>query len=200
MKARLPGTLLLAMFVVAGCASAPVPINYYVLAPPATVTDQVIERADQPALVIEDVELAAYLLQSGLVIQSGRNQLVVSRNHLWAESLELAFPKALVRELQRQSDEYSYYLKSLDWVDQADYRLRLRIDALQTTDRGEVLAAGRYQLIPGRGEASSIFVDFNFQRDLEQDGHAHAVEQMSVLLAQIAGAILNSLDHLDREP
>ena len=45
-------------------------------------------------------------------------------------------------------------------------------------------------------QAISIFVDFSFQRDLEQDGHAYAVQQMSGLLAQIAGAILTSLDTL----
>ena len=198
MKARLPGTLL-SLFVVAGCASTPAPITYYVLAPPDAATEQVVERANKPALVIEDVELPAFLLQSGLVVQSGNNELVVSRNHLWAESLELAMPKALVRELQKQSDEYSYYLKTLDWIEQADYRLRLRIDALQATDRGEVIAAGRYQLIAGQGENPSKFVDFSFQRDLRQDGHAYAVEQLSRLLEEIAGAILNSLDKLTEE-
>lgn len=195
MKARLPG-FLLSLFVVAGCASAPAPITYYVLAPPETPADQVVERANKPALLIEDVELPAFLLQSGLVIQSRDNQLVVSRNHLWAESLELAVPKALVRELQKQSEEYSYYLKTLDWVKQADYRLRLRIDALQATDRGEVIAVGRYQLISGQGDGPSKFVDFSFRRDLVQDGHAHAVEEISALLGEIAGAILMSLDRL----
>lgn len=115
---------------------------------------------------------------------------------MWAESLELALPKALVRELQRQSDDYSFYLKNVDWVARTDYRLRLRIDSLQATDKGEVVAAGRYQLIAEHDPESQVFADFNFQRDLNQDGHAHAVEQIQALLAQIAEAILGSVQDL----
>jgi uncharacterized lipoprotein YmbA len=198
MKPQL-SAILLFVIGLAGCAAGPAPIEYYVLAPPVAASDSIVERSNKPALVIESVELAAYLRQSGMIIQTGENQLLISRNHLWAEGLELALPKALVRELQRQSDDYSYYLKSLDSVGQTDYRLRLRIDSLQSTDRGEVVSAGRYQLISAQDAAAPIVVDFNFQRDLEQDGYAYAVEQMSGLIGQIAGAILTSVDKLEKD-
>ncbi len=196
---RLIGISLLVLGIVA-CASAPSsPTEYYVLAPAVSAQNKVVEHSNKPTLVIENVELAAYLKQTGMIIQNGNNQLTVSRKHLWAESLELALPKALVRDLQQQSDEYSYYLKSLDWVGQADYRLRLRIDSLQATDQGEVVSSGRYQVISGASPATSVFVDFNFQRDLKQDGYAHTVEQLQRLLGEIAGAILSSVERLSVE-
>jgi uncharacterized lipoprotein YmbA len=195
MKMQLPALFLL-IAGLAGCASEPVVINYYALVPPVSAEDQVVQRADKPALVIERVELAEYLLQSGMIIQSGDNQLLVSRSNLWAESLQLALPKALVRELQRQSDEYSYYLKTVDWIPRADYRLRLRMDSLQATDQGEVVAAGRYQLISEHGSHRHVIADFNFHRDLNADGYEQSVEQMQALLAEIARAILTSLDGL----
>lgn len=199
MKVHLSSVLLL-ICGLAGCTSAPpAPIEYYVLAPQVSATDSVIELSNKPTLVIESVELAAYLRQSGMVIQTGDNQLLVSKTHLWAESLELALPKAVVRELQQQSDDYSYYLKTLDWIGQTDYRLRLRIDSLQSTDQGEVVAAGRYQLIATRAPNSPILVDFNFHQDIPQDGYAAAVEQMNVLLGQIASAILASADKLAQQ-
>lgn len=178
------------------CSSEPVVISYYALVPPVSAADEVVQRTNKPALVIERVDLAEYLQQSGMVIQSGDNQLRVSRSNLWAESLELALPKALVRELQRQSDDYSYYLKSMDWVARTDYRLRLRIDSLQATDKGEVVATGRYQLISAHDPNPQVFADFNFKRDLDRDGYAHTVEQIQGLLAQIAEAILNSVQKL----
>jgi len=200
MKTKPFATLLL-LVGLGACSSEPVVINYYALVPPVSAADQVVQRADKPALVIERVDLAEYLQQSGMIIQSGDNQLHVSRNNMWAESLELALPKALVRELQRQSDDYTYYLKSIDWVARTDYRLRLRIDSLQATDKGEVVAAGRYQLISEHGSNPHVFVDFNFHRDLDQDGYEHAVEQMQALLAQVAEAILNSMEGLNgQEP
>jgi uncharacterized lipoprotein YmbA len=197
MKRQLTIVLLFVMGL-AGCATGPAPIEYYVLAPQVSASDSVVERTNKPSLVIESVELAAYLRQTGMIIQTGENQLLVSRNHLWAESLELALPKALVRELQRQSDDYSYYLKSLDWVGQTDYRLRLRVDSLQATDGGEVVSAGRYQLISAQN-SSPVIVDFNFHRDLDRDGYPYAVEQMSGLIGQIAGAILGSVDKLEQK-
>jgi uncharacterized lipoprotein YmbA len=181
------------------CSSEPVIVHYYALVPPLSAAEEVVQRADKPALVIERVDLAEYLRQSGMIIQSGENQLLVSRNNLWAESLELALPKALVRKLQLQSDDYSYYLKNVDWVDRTDYRLRLRIDSLQATDKGEVVAAGRYQLISEHGSKPHVFADFNFHRDLDQDGYEHVVEQIQALLAQIAEAILGSVQGLSEQ-
>ena len=203
MMARLPRLvpgLVLIVICLAACASGPAtPIEYYVLAPQVSAADSVVERSNRPALVIENVDLAAYLRQTGMIIQTGDNQILVSRNHLWAESLEHALPKALVRELQRQSDDYSYYLKSVDWVGETDYRLRLRIDSLQSTDRGEVVSAGRYQLISAAAPGSPVVVDFNLARDLDQDGYAYAVEQIGLLIGQIAGAILASVDKLEHK-
>jgi uncharacterized lipoprotein YmbA len=203
MMARLPRLvpgLVLIVLCLAACASGPAtPIEYYVLAPQVSAADSVVERSNRPTLVIENVDLAAYLRQTGMIIQTGNNQILVSRTHLWAESLESALPKALVRELQRQSDDYSYYLKSVDWVGETDYRLRLRIDSLQSTDRGEVVSAGRYQLISAAAPGSPVVVDFNLARDLDQDGYAYAVEQIGLLIGQIAGAILASVDKLEHK-
>ncbi|MCJ7815619.1 MAG: ABC-type transport auxiliary lipoprotein family protein [Xanthomonadales bacterium] len=195
MKMQLPA-ILLVIAGLAACASEPVVVHYYALVPPVSASDEVVQLTDKPALVIERVELAEYLQQSGMIIQSGDNQLLVSRSNLWAESLELALPKALVRELQRQSDGYSYYLKTVDWIPRTDYRLRLRIDSLQATDQGEVVAAGRYQLISEHGSNPQVFADFNFHRDLDSDGYEQAVKQMQALLAEIAEAILTSVDGL----
>jgi len=181
---------------IVGCASEPVTVHYYALVPPVSAADEVVQRTDKPTLVIERVELAQYLRQPGMVIQTGSNQLQGSKNNLWAESLELALPKALVRELQRQSDDYSYYLKTLDFVDRTDYRLRLRIDSLQATAQGEVVTSGRFQLISEHGSKPQVFVDFNFQRDLDQDGFEHSVEQIQLLVAEIAGAMIESADNM----
>jgi uncharacterized lipoprotein YmbA len=178
-----------------GCSSTPVaPIEYYMLSPTVTATDSVVELPNSPSLVIESIDLAAYLKQSGMIIQTGDNQLQVSKNHLWAESLDLALPKALVRELQKQSGQYSYYLKTVDWIGQTDYRLRLRIDSLQSTDQGEVVCSGRYQLISASNPSSPVFVDFSFQRELQQDGYTDVLVQMNAILSELAAAIIASTD------
>ena len=178
------------------CAAAPEPRSYYLLAPPAVSTEINRTGDNRPTLVIESVELAEYLRQSGLVLQSGENQLTISRTHLWAENLDQAVPKALLGQLQQKSDDYRFYLKFSDYVSQTDYRLRLHIESLQATDRGEVVAAGRYQLISSSESANPVAANFYFKQDLTDDGYSHAVEQMQMLVGQIAVAILDSLEDL----
>ncbi len=180
----------------AGCASSPAPVSYYMLTPAVQMTDTGRQTENKPALVIENVELAEYLRQSGLVMQKGENQLVVSRSHLWAENLGQALPKALLRQLQQKSSDYAFYLKSSDYVQTTDYRLRLHVDSLQATDRGEVVTAGRYQLISNVDAAHPVSADFYFRRDLDSDGYAHAVAQMQTLVGRIADAVLDSLNAL----
>ncbi len=181
----------------AACASAPESKSYYLLAPPV-VSAEISGAGDKrPTLVIESVELAEYLRQSGLVMQSGENQLTISRTHLWAESLDQAVPKALLGQMQQKSENYRFYLKFSDYVSQTDYRLRLHIESLQATDRGEVVASGRYQLISNADPANPVSANFYFRQHLTADGYAHAVEQMRTLLGQIAGVILDSLNDLE---
>ena len=181
----------LAWAAVAGCAgSGPVPVSYYLLDPGATQTQRVVEHAHRPILALERVDLAAYLKQPGMVLQTGDHQVQLSRTHLWAESLDLALPKALVRALQARTEGYSCVLGAGDWAGPADLRLRVRIDSLQANDQGEVVAAGRYQLLAA--DRPPLLADFRFSRDLTEDGHAHAVARMRELLDDIAAAILDA--------
>ncbi|MGB7451211.1 MAG: hypothetical protein WBM36_03695, partial [Lysobacterales bacterium] len=60
-----PFTALLLIASLGACSSEPVVVNYYALVPPVSGADQLVQRADKPALVIERVDLAEYLRQSG---------------------------------------------------------------------------------------------------------------------------------------
>lgn len=191
---KLSALLILALLT--ACASDPVEISYYTLASPVSETIGVRELTDKPVLVIETVELAAYLRQSGMVIQTGDNQLEVSKRRLWAESLEQSVPKVLFQALQRKSQDYTYYVKFMDFVPRTDYRVRLHIDNLQATDGGQVVTSGRYQIVVDRDQDLSITADFYFALDLQQDGFEHSVDQLRNLVAQIADAVLASTNTL----
>ena len=194
--------LLILSFLVscAGCATTAAPVTYYLLAPSGPAAEVSGDGENRPTLVIEDVELSEYLRRAGLVLQTGDNQLTVSRTHLWAEGLDQAVPKALLGQLQRQSQDYAFYLKSADYVSRTDYRLRLHVENLQATDRGEVVTSGRFQLISNADAARPVASTFHFRRDLADDGYAHAVEQLQALVGQIAGAVLDSLNEMTAPP
>ena len=111
---------------------------------------------EKKTLVIEDVEMAAYLRQSGIAMQTSGSQLQISKQHLWAENLELSVPKYLANAMQSQPTNYQVYVRNLDYVSSARYSLRVHIDNLQATDQGEVVSSGRYQLIDNEDSMQSI--------------------------------------------
>ena len=174
------------------CASAPSGVQYYVLnAKPSTNSGEAGEG--RKSLLIESVDLADFLKQSGMVMQTGEHKMHLSKSHLWAERLNVSVPKALQGKLQSQSNDYVVFLKTIDWSTDADYRLRIRIDNLQANHRGEVMTSGRYQLLSLADSSQNLVKDFHFLRDLEQDGYSHAVGEMESLIALIAQDILLSL-------
>ena len=141
--------------------------------------------------------MAAYLRQSGIAMQTSGSQLQISKQHLWAENLELSVPKYLATAMQSQSTNYQVYVRNLDYVPSARFSLRVHIDNLQATDQGEVVSSGRYQLIENEDTNQSIAVDFYFERDLQEDGYSHAIAKIRELLNDIAADVISTAENLN---
>lgn len=179
------------------CATEPLSISYYLLSTPSANLARQQSMTTQKTLVIEDVEMSAYLRQSGIVMQTRGNQLQISKQHLWAENLELAVPKQLAAAMQNQPVAYQVYVRNLDYVPNATYSLRVHIDNLQATDQGEVVSSGRYQLIDNENSGQSVAVDFYFSADLQEDGYSHTVAQLRELLNEIAADVILTAESLN---
>ncbi len=178
------------------CASEPIPINYYLLSgnAPQGVTVQAAEN--KKTLVLETVQVADFLRQSGIVMQTADTQVQVSKRHLWAETLDTALPKLLFKELQKQSNDFNFYLKYSDFVPRSDFKLLVQIDSFQATEQGEVICSGRYQIINETDHSQIVTVDFKFNRELQVDGYDHAVEQLRLLVSDIAQSAVESANTL----
>lgn len=185
---------LASIFVLCACTSAPVTIEYYRLG--ASVDSKPSPKTGEDAetsVLLERVQLAGFLRQPGLVIQRGKNQLHLSKTHLWAEQLDQALPKVLQAKLQQLSSGYIYHLNPLRGLEPTDYRLSVRIDSLHASDEGEVIAEGRYQLISAKRLNKMTVRHFSFKRDLDQDGHSHAVAKIESLIELIAEDISSTI-------
>ena len=174
------------------CASEPVQLHYYLLSADTQQGVSVRTSNQQTAVVVDSIVLADYLQQSGIVLQTSETQIQISKRHLWAETLETALPKLLFKELQNHSTKFDFYLRYADFVPRSDYRLLVQIDSFQATDNGEVICSGRYQLVPQAEEEELISVDFTFNRDLHADGYDHAIDQLRLLVGDIAENILSN--------
>ena len=127
----------------AGCGSTPATVEYYRISSEPPQQAPSTPSVDAKTVVLEQVELATFLSQPGLVMQSGDNTIVISKVHLWAERLDKALPRLLTTRLQQQSGRYHFFRGHADWADDPDYSLRVRIDNFQPNTNGEAYARCR---------------------------------------------------------
>ncbi len=185
--------ILASTIAIIGCTSTPVAISYYML--PTTVQENSVDTQHVPSLLIEHIELAEYLTQPGLVLQTSPHKIHISTSNLWAENLEKALPKALQNALQKQSAQFSYHLEHLVTL-KPDLRLRLRIDALHPTTNGLVIASGRYQLTKASEQEIAAVKYFHIERTLHDDGYEAAVKEIDILISLIAVNILGTMNDI----
>ena len=103
-------------------------------------------------------------------------------------------PRLLVSKLQDLTDGYVFYLSGHDWVEGDYSRLRLRLDNLQPTSSGKVVASGTFQLIDASSGQPPVMRDFHFSADLRRDGYAASVAQLENLIGRIAELVLETLE------
>lgn len=177
------GLIVLLASVVAACASTPPADTYYSL---------VLEAADEGAVepnddavsqvVLSMVGLPAFLDSRAMVLQVGPNEVQSAQHHFWAERLDEAIAKVLVRDIMNASD--TIFLPNTSQSDGA-CELRLQFDRFHATDDARVLVSGRYWLRSVNGNASR---EFDVSQILGTSGYASVVS-----------ALRHSLGSLGRE-
>lgn len=187
MNSRHIAGLSLILILTACSAAVEPPTLYYRLNDVAPVA--IRAPANAQTVVIDRVGVADFLRQTGLVLQTGNNELQISRQHRWAESLEQALPRSLQSQLQNQTQSYRVLLKGSDFISRADYALRIQIDSFHLLGNGEALLAGQYQLVDEAAQAELKADSFRLVADLQQDGYPHAVQQLQGLLVTLATRI-----------
>ncbi|MBD3585103.1 hypothetical protein HHX48_05065 [Salinimonas sp. HHU 13199] len=184
------GLLIAGLILLAGCASEPVSLNYYLLHSPAT--EEAASKEITGRLRIDKIKLPDYLKQRGLAMQTGPTTILFSSQHVWAEPLAGDFLQTLSANLwQDQGIE----VFSQNIYDKAQTTgVTLVIDDFIATHKGFVVLKGQYWLFPDDGEPVSK--RFFLRADQQQDGFEHTVEQMRELIAQLAAEMANETAQL----
>jgi uncharacterized lipoprotein YmbA len=92
---------LLALIVLTGCSSSPVP-RTYVLSAPADPIVGVHGEAGRPVLELPTVSLPDYLDTTDILLRYGRNELKPSKTGQWGERLSVGITHALEASLERR--------------------------------------------------------------------------------------------------
>ncbi|KXS39174.1 MAG: hypothetical protein AWU55_600 [Halomonadaceae bacterium T82-2] len=171
-----PLCLLLLSALLAGCATGGGPTTQRYLLPSGD-SDAAAETSSGPVehtLVIDDVRLARYLDDPGIVLQTDPLRLQAATQHQWAEPLDRQLARALRRRLSRNLPG----TRVLEGAGpETAWHLSVEVDQFQGRYDGRAVAEGLWQLRDGAGD---IRRQTPFQTDevLKEDGYPALVKAL----------------------
>lgn len=169
------------LLLLSACSSQPV-TSYYQL-PVHMVAAEAKTAAVKP-LFIEPVQVASYLNGRGLVLQLSEVELVMARQHLWAEPLEQQLQRQLRDRIMPQAQQYIAVMRPAPDT----LRIAVEIEQFHGIADGYAIISGRFALSGKTGAQP-----FNFRVALTDDGYpalvAALAEGIQLLSTQIAQQI-----------
>lgn len=119
---------------------------------------------------LQPIQLAKFLDQPGIVLQTDQHEIKVAHYHRWAEPLK--------------HNLYRYISQSIgiNNTSDASQTLEVHIQNFQGTAEGNALLSGYW-------ESDEIKQSFNFKAPLIKPGYSELVKQLAVLLDQLSADI-----------
>lgn len=175
-------TILLLTLLLMACASTPEPqIHSYFLeiendAKPGAVTIGIIDVK---------VQMARYLAQPGIVLQTGPNQLTAAHYHRWAEPLTEGIRRVLAGKVNVN--------RTLGDAQGSGMTLSMEFYRFHGTHDGNALVAGHWSIFDGQKQQPLYQQSFDLKQPLPQAGYEALVQTLSALLDTVGRDIMTYL-------
>jgi uncharacterized lipoprotein YmbA len=181
------------LVLLSSCTSKPLMVKYYLLHTPK---NNILHTSIQakPVVILQIVDVAEYLNKLSLVMQVDKHELYYSRQDVWAEKLQSSFYKALFEDLNATGLRH-YVLHNSPNTVLASSSIKVKLAHFHVTNTSSVVTSGRYWLSltePRAAENKKLVTSshpFFFESVLKQDGYAHAVEKLRMLINDLAKQI-----------
>ncbi|MCX2977624.1 PqiC family protein [Candidatus Marimicrobium litorale] len=178
-------TYLLLLALLAGCAGQPTEPNSYLLRSSHQLTTRALEPSKEFSM--GTVEVASYIDQPGLVLETKNGDMHAARNNLWAEPIYEGVRNLLVTNISQLSnmDLLPHKLTKTPIV------LDIYIDQLHGTREGSAKLVALWWLRSGDQLVSAH--QFSEEKPLTSAGYPALVQAEEALLEDLARAIANTL-------
>lgn len=176
---------LILLLLVAGCAGQPAEPSRYFMRSAETLESR--ELVPSGEFSIGRVDIAAYIDQQGLVLETGDGEMHAAQNHLWAEPVYAGVRRHLAVDIARAHGEdilSSNLVKTPVVID-------IHIDQLHGSSRGTAKLVA-YWWLRRDGEVVSAH-QFAEEAPLTEDGYPALVRAEEALLTELARSIAASL-------
>lgn len=182
------GFLSLLVFAIA-CAGAPPTRTYYLMR--AEITDGVVRAQAPVSIGLGSVDVAPYLSDPGLVLETGAGQVQSARSHVWAEPLGDSLRLYLRAQISR---ELGYAVSpNTTSGETPDYVVDVAVEELHGTRSGAARLVATWRI--ARADRTEELAAFRFARtrQLARDGYAALAEAEIALFDELATEIAKSL-------
>lgn len=195
---RIGASALLAIATAAltGCAAQSTPTNRYTL-PKTDSPQQASEPSPQAAtLAVGPVEVASYLDQEGIVMQTSDIELNAANQNLWAESLGQQLTRRLRQSLA--ADLPNVVVLNTSRSEAGTQRLTLSVDQFQGRYDGQAVASGEWQLHEGNELLAQRH--FEVSQPLSDDGYPALVRTLGAVWNEVARQIAEDFRAVSTTP
>jgi uncharacterized lipoprotein YmbA len=182
-------TVSILVVLLSSCSSSsdiPLETNYYLLNSQNSAQVQV---GINKTVVVQVLELPAYLHQPHLVMQLNKHQLHYARFDMWAEPLQTGFTKALITELNQNNINTQFVTDELLSDEKSINKLTVRVDYFHPNTASKVVLSGVYWQ-KNSNKQGIIQQPFSFELLLSEDGYTHAITQMRELVSMMSESVL----------
>jgi uncharacterized protein len=176
---------LLFLVLLAGCASQAVEPSYYLLRSKQDLSTGTLSPSRDFSL--GTVEIAAYLDQPGLVMETADGQMRPASQNLWAEPVFDGVRNLLATEIAQAHGQDLLPTK----LTKTTTVVNIRIDQLHGTLDGKATIVAYWWLV--RADEVIALNRFSQSRTLEASGYSALVDAEKILLAELAQKIAASL-------
>ena len=136
------------------------------------------------SLFIEPVKVAPYLNGRGLVLQTSAVELVMARQHLWADALDQQLQRQLRQHLSQLASGYAVQLQP----GAQSTRLWLQLDSFHGSADGYALLSGHFLL-----SGQPLSQPFSYRVPLADDGYPALVTALGQGVQQLSQQIAAQL-------
>lgn len=177
--------LVLAALTLAGCAAQSTPATRYTLPEAAGQPANATTVSQQRQLAVSPVEVASYLDQEGIVMQTSDIELTAANQNLWAEELGQQLTRRLRQSLTDALPGIT--VLSAAQSDVGAQRLTLNVEQFQGRYDGQAVASGEWQLHDGNRLVAQHH--FDVTQPLNDDGYPALVRTLGAIWEEVAQQI-----------
>lgn len=176
---------LLTLLAAAGCFSRPVPPRSYVLAPASAPAPAPPAAGRGPTVGVGPVVIPAYLDRPAIVVRAAGDEVRLSEEHRWAESLKDGVARVVAENLSVMipTEAVVVFPWRTPWTLQ--YRVTLEILRFDGPLGGATVLNARWRLLDGTGK-ELVLKAVNISEAASDATHAAMVSAQSRLLARIS--------------